>query len=77
MPKNPEQDFENQVNQGEGNKAAAREYNDKATEHAKSGKVDREAKDAKRAVDTEGEDLKRAEEVGKERMAEEDPEFRK
>jgi hypothetical protein len=77
MPKNPEQDFENQVNQGEGNKKAAREYNDKATEHAKSGKVEGEANDAKRAVDTEGDELRRAEEVGKERMAEEDPEFRK
>ena len=40
MPKNPEQDFEDQVNQGEGNKSAARDYNEKATDHARSGKCD-------------------------------------
>ena len=77
MPKNPEQDFEDQVNQGEGNKSAARDYNEKATDHAKSGKVDREADEAKKAVDTEGDELKRAEEAGKEKMAEEDPELRR
>jgi hypothetical protein len=76
MPKNPEQDFEDRVNQGEGNKTAARDYNEKASEHAKSGKVDREAGEAKEAVDREGDELRKAEEAGKERIAEEDPELR-
>ena len=75
MPKNPEQDFEDQVNQGEGNKSAARDYNDKATDHAKSGKVEDEAEEAKKALETDGDDLQRAEDAGKERMAEEDPEL--
>lgn len=75
MPKNPEQDFEDVVNQGEGNKTAARDYNQKATEHARSGKVDQEGEEAKRALDTEGNDLQRAEDEGKARMAEEDPEL--
>jgi hypothetical protein len=78
MPKNPEIDFDNLENQGEGNKTAAREYNEKAKEHADSGKVDEAAREAGKAIEgREGTDLRRAEEVGKERIAEEDPEFRK
>ncbi len=53
-------------NQGEGNKTAARNY-DKATEaFVKSGKVEKAAQDAKKAVDgPEGDELRAAEEKGK------------
>ena len=78
MPKNPEQEFDDLVNEGEGNKTAAREYNEKATEHAGSGKSEPAAKEAEAAIEgPEGDELRRAEKVGKERMAEEDPELRK
>jgi hypothetical protein len=77
MPKNPEQDFEDQVNQGEGNQTAARDYDEKATEHARSGKSDEAARDAEKAVEgAEGRDLEEAEEEGKSHIAEEDPEIR-
>ena len=60
-------------NEGEGNRTAAKEYNDAATQHAKSGKVEREARDAARALDTaEGEELKKAEAEGKRRKTPED-----
>ena len=67
MPKNPEQDFEDQVNQGEGSKTAARDYDEKATEHAKSGKSDPAAREAEKTV---------VEEEGESHIAEEDPESR-
>ncbi len=75
MPKNPEIDFDDVVNQGEGNKTAARDYNEKASEHARSGKVEEEGKRASEALDSEGDALRRAEETGKSRIAEEDPEL--
>ena len=80
MPKNPEQDLDQKANEneGEGGKTAAREYDKKATEHAKSGKVDKAAREAADAVaGREGSDLRDAEEVGKSHIAEEDPEFRR
>jgi hypothetical protein len=77
MPRDPEQDFEDQVNQGEGNKSAARDYNKKATEHARQGDVEREAREASDAVDIEGGELRKAEQAGKEHIAEEDPEVRR
>jgi hypothetical protein len=77
MPKNPEQDFDEVVNQGEGNKTAARDYNRKATDHAKSGDVERDAREASEALDVEGGALREAEEEGKKRVAEEDPELKR
>ncbi len=54
-----------QQNEGEGNKTAARHYNDAATRHAKSGKVEDEAKRAEKAVDgAEGKELRQAEREG-------------
>jgi hypothetical protein len=77
MPKNPEQDFDELVNQGEGNKTAAREYNREATEHAKSGKSDDAAREAEDALGgDEARRLREAEEEGKAHVAEEDPEIR-
>jgi len=40
-----------QRNEGEGNKTAARHYNEAATDFAKSGKVDAKAKEARKAVE--------------------------
>ena len=59
-----------QSNEGEGSRSAARNY-DKATEqYVKSGKVDAAAKEAKRAVEgTERAELERAEEEGKKHRA--------
>jgi len=54
-----------QKNEGEGNKTAARHYNDKTTAFAKSGKVDEAAKSAEKAVDgAEGKELRKAEKEG-------------
>lgn len=77
MPKHPEQDdLKGLENEGEGSKTAAREYNQKATEHAKSGKSEAAAKSAEAAVEgDEANDLQRAEDEGKSHIAEEDPEL--
>ena len=49
-------------NEGEGNKTAARQYNQGATDHAQSGKSDRAAKAAATALDgPEGSTLRDAE----------------
>lgn len=55
-----------QRNEGEGNKTAAREYNQAATAFAHSGKVKPAAEAAKRSLESdERNDLKKAEEIGK------------
>ncbi len=54
-----------QKNEGEGNKTAARHYNEATTEFAKSGKVDQKAQEARKAVDSkEGAGLRKAEREG-------------
>jgi hypothetical protein len=54
-----------QKNEGEGNKTAARHYNEATTEFAKSGKVDQKAQEARQAVDgKDGEGLRKAEREG-------------
>ncbi len=64
----------NQQNEGEGNKTAARHYNDKATDFAKSGRVDEQAKKARDALEGgEGHALKQAENEGRSRAKGEDP----
>lgn len=56
-----------QRNEGEGNRTAARKYNAETQQSAQNpGRTERQAQDAKRAIDSpEGEELERAEEVGK------------
>lgn len=67
-----------QRNEGEGNKTAAKEYNTRATEHAKSGRSDEAAKDAARAMDTpEGTAMREAEIKGKSAAKGEDPQLYK
>lgn len=54
-----------QQNEGEGNKTAARHYNQETTEYAKSGKAEQAAKQAEQAVDgAEGKELRQAEREG-------------
>lgn len=54
-----------QKNEGEGNKTAARHYNEATTEFAKSGKVEQKAQEARKTVDgKDGEGLRKAERKG-------------
>jgi hypothetical protein len=63
-----------QKNEGEGNKTAAKEYNDAQHRFAESGKVKPAAEDAVRAVEgTEKADLENAERIGKSHAKAEDP----
>ncbi|MGE0224284.1 MAG: hypothetical protein AB7F35_26130 [Acetobacteraceae bacterium] len=63
-----------QRNEGEGNKTAAREYNQAQKDFVNSGKVEGAAEQAARDVDgPEGEALRRAEEKGKAHSHGEDP----
>jgi len=66
-----------QRNEGEGNKTAAKEYNEAATKFAHSGKVEQKAEEAARARSgPEREALDRAEQVGKSHAKDEDPKIR-
>jgi hypothetical protein len=78
MAKKPKDMFEGRENQGEGSKTAARDYNERATEHARKGDVSKEAQHAREALEgTESQDLRDAETEGKKRAKEEDPEIRR
>jgi hypothetical protein len=58
------------TNEGEGNKTAARHYNEATEKFARSGKVDEAARKAKEALDgPEGAELRKAEEDGKSRAS--------
>jgi hypothetical protein len=63
-----------QANEGEGNKTAARHYNEAQAGFAKSSKVADKAREAREAIDApEGKELARAEAEGKSHSAGEDP----
>lgn len=65
------------ANEGEGNKTAAREYNEAQRRFAKSGRVEDKARDAERALEgPERRELEEAEAIGKSHVAEEDPMLR-
>jgi hypothetical protein len=65
-------------NQGEGNKGAAKAYNEDTKDFARSGKVDEQAQKARRDLEgPAGEELRRAEAEGKSRARGEDPALRK
>jgi len=61
---------------GEGNRAADRHYREATERYVAGGKVEHAADEARRAVDDEKEarELKRAEEEGRSRAKEHDPE---
>lgn len=62
-------------NQGEGNRDAARRYNEGVENHARSGKSNDAAEQAREDVEgPEAEKLRQAEREGKKHIAEEDPE---
>jgi hypothetical protein len=67
-----------QKNEGEGNRTAARQYNEAQRRFVKSGKVEEKAKEAEHAVGgKEGDALREAELVGKRHTHEEDPEIKR
>ena len=67
-----------QKNEGEGNRTAARQYNEAQRRFVKSGKVEEKAKEAERAIaGREGDRLREAELVGKRHTHEEDPEVQR
>ena len=70
------QSSESQRNEGEGNKTAARQYNDAQHRFAESGQVKAKAREAEQALDSEQRELERAEAVGK-RHAAKDPEAKR
>ncbi|MFT3764424.1 MAG: hypothetical protein QM820_02735 [Minicystis sp.] len=58
------------ANEGEGNRTAARRYDEGVAETIASGKVDEAAEEAAKALDgAEGEELREAEKKGKKRAA--------
>lgn len=66
-----------QRNEGEGNKTAAKEYNEATTKFAQSGKVDDQAQKAAQAREGgERQELERAEQAGKSHAKGEDPQLR-
>ena len=65
-------------NEGEGNRTAARQYNEATKRFVDSGRVPEKAEEARRAVDgPEGASLKAAEKAGKSHMKDEDPAVRR
>lgn len=58
---------QNDENEGEGSRTAARRYNDGVEAHLKQNDVEKEARDAMKALDAkdEADELRRAEEAGK------------
>ena len=67
-----------QRNEGEGNRTAARQFNEAQQKFVRSGKVEAKAHEAREAVDgKEGEALREAERIGKRHAAGEDPEVKR
>ena len=65
-------------NEGEGNKTAARQYNEAQKRFAQSGKVEEKAREAEQALDgPEKKALEEAEAVGKRHSVGEDPAVKK
>jgi hypothetical protein len=63
------------ANEGEGNRTAARQYNEAQQPFVRSGKVEKKAREAQKAIEgEEGKELREAELVGRQRVAEKDPE---
>jgi hypothetical protein len=77
MPKDKE--IETKRNEGEGNRTAAREYNQAQQRFIRSGQVDQKAHEAERDLRDRNirRELEHAEAIGRRHMAEEDPEVRR
>lgn len=72
----PRRDIEEQANEGEGNRTAARRYNKATTEFSESGRVKSSAEEAERDFESpeERQKLEQAEREGRRKAREEDPE---
>jgi hypothetical protein len=67
-----------QRNEGEGNKTAAREYNQAQKQFVEKGGVEEKAREAEKALEgAEGKDLEHAEAEGKRHSHGEDPALKK
>jgi hypothetical protein len=67
-----------QANEGEGNRTAARTYNQAQQDFVKSGQVAEKAREAEDAVEgREGDELRRAEAEGKRHTHGEDPQIKR
>jgi hypothetical protein len=68
------EDKGNPQNEGEGSRTAARAYNEKTKRFVESEDVEAKAEEAARALESqEGDELRKAEEQGRSRLREEDP----
>jgi hypothetical protein len=68
------EDKDNPQNEGEGSQTAARQYNERTKQFIEKEDVEAKAQEAARALeDEEGSELRKAEEQGRSRAREEDP----
>ena len=79
MDRKQKDNIQKSQNEGEGNRTAAREYNQAQQRFVKSGRVDQKAKAAERDLDDRNirRDLEHAEAIGKRHVAEEDPQVKR
>lgn len=79
MNQKSKEKFSQQRNEGEGNRTAAREYNEAQQRFVKSGAVEEKAREAERDLDDKKirRELDHAETVGKSHAAKEDPEVKR
>jgi hypothetical protein len=77
MPNRKE--FTRQINEGEGNRTAAREYNEAQQRFVRSGQIDRKARESEHDLEKDliRRELEHAEVVGARHAADEDPEVRR
>ena len=75
MQDKPKKEPMTSPNEGEGNKTAARQYNEAQHRFVESGKVDKKAREAEKALDSDKRELERAEAIGKRHKAAEDPQI--
>jgi hypothetical protein len=74
-PGNPSHASENE---GEGSRSGARDYDERTRKFVESGQVDKKAKEAEKAIDSdEGDSLRKAEDEGKGHAKGEDPKLRR
>lgn len=73
MAKSDPKQAEKSTNQGEGNREAARQYNEAQREFVREGKVEEQAADRSQLTESERRDAERAETEGEARAKEKDP----
>lgn len=79
MDQKEKENIQKSQNEGEGNRTAAREYNQAQQRFVKSGRVNQKAKAAERDLDDRDirRDLEHTEAIGKRHVAEEDPQVKR